>query len=225
MALNLSVVIPVWHEQERINDLIGQLRDQDAASEIIVVDGDRAASTLAVIGDPDVLRLTAVKGRGSQLAAGVAAATGDTILLLHADSRLPDQGLSLVGKAVVQGAAWGAFRLGIEAGGLHFRLIERGVDLRCRIFSLPYGDQGIFVRRSVLHQVGGIPPLPIMEDVALARRLHRSCGPCRLLAARLRTSARRWRRDGPGRRTLKNWWLLLRYLAGADPVELAREYR
>ena len=224
-VVNISVVIPVFHEQERINGLISQLREQDAACEIIVVDGDTEVSTLAVIHDPSVIKLAAPRGRGAQLAAGTAIAGGQAILMLHADARLPDKGLSQLSEAVSTGATWGAFRLGIDAEAMAYRIIERGVDVRCRLFSLPYGDQGIFVRRSALAQIGGMPPIPIMEDVALASRLRQVCGPCALLAGRVRVSARRWQQDGILRRTLKNWGLLARYRAGADPVRLAQEYR
>ena len=225
VAVTLSVIIPALHEQERINRLIQQVRHQDKGCEIIVVDGDPAGSTLAVITDPAVICLAAPKGRGLQLAAGVASATGETILMLHADTELPDGGVGLIADAVRQGARWGAFRLGIAARGIAYRLIEQVVDLRCRLFSLPYGDQAIFVTRSDLQLAGGIPQIPLMEDVALARRLAVACGPCTLLPLRVQTSSRRWEKDGILKRTFKNWWLLARYLSGADPVELAKEYR
>ncbi|MCE1227225.1 MAG: hypothetical protein LWW87_12180 [Geobacteraceae bacterium] len=124
-----------------------------------------------------------------------------------------------------EGACWGAFRLGIASRGIGYRLIERMVDIRCRLFSLPYGDQAIFVTRSSLLQAGGIPQIPLMEDVALVRSLAATCGPCTLLPLRVHTSPRRWQHDGILKRTVKNWWLLARYLSGADPAELAKEYR
>ena len=221
----ISIIIPVLHEQERINGLIGHLRSQDAGCEIIVVDGDPDGSTITHITDQSVVRLAAGKGRGIQLAAGAAAATGDVVLMLHADTVLPENGLVMIAAAVADGAAWGAFRLGIDSGSFAYRIIELGVEIRCRLFTLPYGDQGLFVRRSVLEQAGGIPTIPLMEDVALARALNRQYGACKLLPLSVQTSARRWQQDGVVRRTLRNWWLLLRYLLGADPVALAKEYR
>jgi GT2 family glycosyltransferase len=98
------------------------------------------------------------------------------------------------------------------------------VDLRCRLFKLPYGDQAMFVTREALSAVGGIPGFPLMEDVALARSLAKAGKPFTLLPERVRTSPRRWQRDGIVRRTCKNWWLLLRYLTGVKPEKLAREY-
>ena len=221
----VSVIIPVLHEQQRINDLIAQVRQLAADVELIVVDGDPAGSSISMVTDPAVICLTAPTGRGSQLAAGIAVATGDILLMLHADTLLPHRAFQAIRTALDHGAAWGAFRLGIDAPGLSFRIIERSVDLRCKLFTLPYGDQAIFVSSSALKKIGGIPEVPLMEDVALARRLaksgHRFC----LLVERVCTSPRRWQQDGILRRTLRNWWLLLRYLGGADPSALAKEYR
>lgn len=232
LAVAISVVIPVLHEQERIGRLIQLLKGQGAGVkgqdfwklEIIVVDGDPDGSTINVITDPTVVRLTAPQGRGMQLAAGAALASGETILMLHADTELPANGLGLIVDAAKQGTCWGAFRLGIAGRGIGYRVIERMVDIRCRLFSLPYGDQAVFVTRSRLEQAGGIPQIPLMEDVALARSLMQHCGPCKLLPLRVQTSPRRWQKDGILKRTVKNWWLLARYLSGADPADLTKEY-
>lgn len=224
--MTISVVIPVLHEQAGINVIVAHLQEQGAENpEIIVVDGDPAGSTLSAVIDPHVVKRTAPKGRGNQLAAGARIAAGDILLLLHADTRLPEAALKAVRQAVSSGAAWGAFRLGIDAPETAFRIIERSVDLRCRLFSLPYGDQAMFVTRTALERIGGIPELPLMEDVALARRLKKAGCRFALLSGRVATSARRWRKDGILRRTLKNWWLLSRYLAGDTPENLTKNYR
>ena len=227
------MIIPVLREQQRINGLIEHLQGQGSGGkgqdqhelEIIVVDGDAEGSTIAAITDQQVIAFTTIKGRGAQLAAGASRATGDIILLLHADTRLPDDGLGMIADAVAGGAVWGAFRLGIDAPGLAYRIIERSVDLRCRLFTLPYGDQAIFVTSSGLTEIGGMPAFPLMEDVALAQRLARAGHRFSLLNTRVRSSPRRWQQDGIARRTLRNWLLLLRYLCGADPSALAKEYR
>jgi len=224
VAMTISVIIPVLHEQERINSLIAHLRFSDQTLEIVVVDGDPAASTIAVITDPAVISLTAPKGRGIQLAKGAAAATGDILLMLHADTLLPENSFTSIHSVLVGGAGWGAFRLGIDAPSISYRIIERSVDLRCKLFTLPYGDQAIFIKRSVLDSVGGIPAIPLMEDVELARRLFRAGHIFALLPERVSTSARRWQTDGVIRRTVGNWWLLLRYLFGTHPQHLSDSY-
>jgi len=229
---SISVIIPVLHEQERISGLIEHLKGQGARGkgqekhelEIIVVDGDPYGSTIAAIIDHEVIGITAKKGRGSQLAAGAEVATGSIILMLHADTLLPDGGLQAVTGAVANGTDWGAFRLGIDSPESAYRIIEWFVDLRCKLFALPYGDQALFMTRTALDGIGGIPPQPLMEDVELARRLHRRGCRFTLLLDRVQTSPRRWQKDGIVRRTLKNWWLLVRYLTGADPEKLVQIY-
>jgi rSAM/selenodomain-associated transferase 2 len=231
--MTISIIIPALHEQERINGLIEHLKGQGSRVkgqekhefEIIVVDGDAEGSTIAVISDPAVIRLKARQGRGNQLATGVASANGGIILMLHADTLLPDNAFQFIRAAIIQGADWGAFRLCIDAPSLSYRIIERAVDLRCKLFTLPYGDQAIFVKNTALQAIGGIPPIPLMEDVELARRLRQAGYVFTLLPQRVSTSARRWQKNGTFRRTLKNWWLLLRYLVGVDPTALAKEYR
>ncbi len=225
MAMTISIIIPVLHEEDRINGIISQLEVIAPETEIIVVDGNTGSSTIAAIIDPKVIRITAPQGRGIQLATGAAIATGDILLLLHADTSLPDNGLQLIIAAITEGADWGAFRLGINAPGILFRIIEKTVTLRCKLFTLPYGDQAMFVTRSALQQSGGIPAIPLMEDVALARRLAALDYKFLLVGARVVTSARRWQKEGTVQRTLRNWWLLLRYLWGANPADLAKEYR
>ncbi len=224
--VTVSIIIPVWREQERITPLLQHLAQLDPAisREIIVVDGDPGGSTLAAITNSQVCGMLAPKGRGQQLATGATAASGDIILLLHADTLLPDNALSSVLQAVQQGATWGAFRLGIAATGPAYRLLERSVDLRCKLFSLPYGDQAVFVQRTVLADLGGIPPIPLMEDVELARRLVRAHQRFVLLPHRVCTSARRWQRDGILLRSLKNLLLLFSYLTGTSPKKLANRY-
>jgi rSAM/selenodomain-associated transferase 2 len=223
--VTISVIIPVFHEYEIINRIINHLRAFGPTTEIIVVDGDPSGSSISVITAPDIIRFTSPKGRGNQLAAGVAIATGDILLMLHADTLLPNKAFQAIQAAVAQGASWGAFRLGIDATGVLYRIIEQTVVLRCKLFTLPYGDQAIFVTRSSLDSIGGIPAIPLMEDVELARRLHRAGYQFALLQQHVVTSPRRWQRDGIVKRTLFNWWLLLRYLAGSDPHKLMERYQ
>ena len=223
--MTISVIIPAIEEQERINGLIRHLRQMEPDIELIVIDGDSNGSTIAAITDPKVICITAAKGRGNQLAAGAAVATGDLILMLHADTILPDSAFKLIQQSLINGADWGAFRLGIDSNSISYRIIELMVDLRCRIFKLPYGDQAIFVTSNALQSVGGVPCIPLMEDVELARRLHHAGLLFALLPDRVCTSPRRWQKDGITKRTFKNLLLLLRYFAGVNPDELAKEYR
>ncbi|SKA23962.1 transferase 2, rSAM/selenodomain-associated [Trichlorobacter thiogenes] len=223
--MEISVVIPVLNEQQQINTLISHLWSMNAAIEIIVVDGDPDGSTITVITDPAVICLTARQGRGNQLATGCQSATSEIILMLHADTLLPADAFDSIQTSIAQGAAWGAFRLGIDAPSLSYRIIERAVDLRCKLFTLPYGDQAIFATNIALQKIGGVPTIPLMEDVELARKLRKAGYTFTLLPDRVSTSARRWQKDGIIRRTLHNWSLLLRYLRGSSPEKLEKLYR
>ena len=226
-APRLSVIVPVLHEAAAIVAAVDALFREAGPLpvEVVVVDGDAEGSTLAALRDERVRRITAPKGRGSQLRAGAEAARGSILLFLHADTRLPAGAFGDVFSAVEGGAEAGAFTLSIDAPGAAFRLVEAGAALRCRLFSLPYGDQAIFVTSRRYASAGGFPPWPLLEDVELVRRLKRSGCAVAVLPARVRTSARRWRRDGVLRRTLGNLAILLLFRLGVSPERLAGMYR
>lgn len=166
----------------------------------------------------------AERGRGRQLRAGVAAARGEWLLLLHADARLSPAALAEAERAMageeVQHAAW---PLAIDGAGARLRWIERGAALRWRLFGLAYGDQGLLVRRSLYDAAGGCPDVALMEDVALVRRLRR-LAPMHRFRQPILADARRWAREGTLRSSLRNLALLLLYLAGVAPDRLARWY-
>jgi hypothetical protein len=118
----------------------------------------------------------------------------------------------------------GAFRLAIDGGGFGLRVVERAVALRCALFRSPYGDQAVFARRRDYDAVGGMPALPLMEDVAFVRALRRR-GRLAFLPLRARTDGRRWRRHGVVGTTARNWALLAAWRLGISPATLARLYR
>lgn len=163
-------------------------------------------------------------GRGRQLRSGVNAAVGEWLLVLHADVRLPGEAVAEAERAlarpVVQCASW---PLAIAAPGPWFRWVERGAALRWRLLGLPYGDQGLLVRRGVYQAAGGYPDTPIMEDVVLVRRIGR-IAPIERFQHPIVADARRWAREGQVRGTLRNLALLLLFFAGVTPDRLARWY-
>ncbi len=223
----ISIIIPVYEETGRISRALGALSHaagiEDA--EIIVVDGHGHRTTLRVLPHGSVRGICAPRGRGAQMHAGALAATGSTLLFLHVDTRLPAGALLQIRTALqdpmIDG---GAFDLGIDAAGAAFRLIERGASLRSRMTRIPYGDQAVFLKREAYFRLGGFRPLPLMEDVDLMRRLKRSGGRIRFFRQRVRTSARRWRREGILFCTLRNYALIGLYYLGVSPERLARHY-
>ncbi|EFL49277.1 glycosyl transferase family 2 [Solidesulfovibrio fructosivorans JJ]] len=221
-----SVVTPVLGEARRINALVDHVRTvgYGLSVEIIMVDGDPAGSTLTALDREGVLALTAPRGRARQLNAGAGAASGEHLLFLHADTRLPARAFEDAAKALDAGAALGAFSLAIRSKNPWLRLVAAGATLRSKWFDLPYGDQAQFLRRDLFFALGGFPDIPIMEDVALVRAVRRAGGKIAVLPSRASTSARRWEAEGTFRTTARNLALLTLYSLGVPPGRFARHY-
>jgi rSAM/selenodomain-associated transferase 2 len=221
----LSVIIPTLDEEAVLGGVLSDLESLTVSREVIVADGGSMDMTPDVARAAGVRVVTTERGRGLQLRAGAAAARAPMLLFLHADVRVDSEARALLDEiAIARPPCAMAFRLRIDAPGLSYRIIEWGANLRTRLAKLPYGDQGLLVRREDYVRAGGYPELPLMEDVALVRALQRIT-PVHLLDAAVTVSARRWRRDGPLRRMLRNWILLTRFLAGAPADKLAARYR
>lgn len=226
----ISIIIPVVNETSGINQTISHLLYQvtsgSAVVEIIVVDGTPEGSTIAAIQHAAIVKLVSRKGRGMQMNAGASVASGDLLLFLHADTRLPDKALELIVSAMQERTyVAGAFDLGIASDRLVFRLIERLASLRSRCTRIPYGDQALFIRKGYFEQLGGFPNIPLMEDVELMRRIKKRKDAIYIIPARVLTSPRRWEREGVIRCTLRNWSLILLYLLGIHPEKLVKFYK
>jgi rSAM/selenodomain-associated transferase 2 len=215
----LSVVIPALNEEERVAAAVHSVRND---AEVIVVDGGSADGTRAAAEAAGATVIASARGRGVQLATGARAARGEWLVFLHADTRL-EPGWAAALQALPASVVGGAFRFALDAPGVAYRLLEAGVALRCLLFRLPYGDQGLFARREAYFAIGGFRPLPLMEDVDLARRLARA-GRLAFPAVRALTSARRFERRGAAATSLRNLGLLTLYAAGCAPDRLARLY-
>jgi rSAM/selenodomain-associated transferase 2 len=216
----------VWRDLAALERLL--VRHQPADDQWIVsrcdADPDEPALTALAGRFPSVRWVHGPKGRGLQQNAGAAMAAGAWLLFLHTDSTLPAGWRAEIERVASGGThVWGCFSFGLDTDAWQARLIEWGVARRVQWWSLPYGDQGIFVRRDVFQSVGAFPPYPLMEDVALVRRLSRVGRPFRSPLV-LKTSARRWQQDGWWRRSLRNLSVLTRYAVGVPPERLAGSY-
>jgi rSAM/selenodomain-associated transferase 2 len=222
--LRISVIVPVLNEAQGLALTLQACRDP-LVSEIIVVDGGSQDGTPRIAVQLGARVIESERGRASQMNAGAFAATGNVLLFLHGDTLLP-RGFGQDVHAVLSqaGTAAGAFRLRIGAAGFSYRIIERMVNWRSRIFGLPYGDQALFLACETFSASRGFPPLPIMEDLVYVRSL-RKLGRIAISRKRVITSARRWERTGVWKMTLINQLALLSYLAGSDPERIARWYR
>ena len=222
--MRVSVVIPTLNEAQSIRKTIWTTW-RNRADEIIVVDGGSRDDTCdtAREGDCKVLR-AGQPSRGLQLKLGAAHARGDVVLFLHADTWLEDDGIAQIRTELDDPSVLGgAFRQRIEARGVRYRLLEWGNAQRVRWFGMAYGDQGIFLRRDFLQQIGGVPAIPLMEDMELMRAFLRHARP-KLLPGPIHVSPRRWQRKGVARQTLRNFMLRARYRRGVPPEQLARDY-
>lgn len=226
MPAEISVVIPTLNAEADLPDCLASLVEGLTAGlirELIVTDGGSRDATPAIAEAAGAVVVTGAASRGGQLRRGCALARGRWILVLHADTLLESGWSRAVADHIATDAAGAAhFRLAFRASGLAPWLVAGWANLRARLFGLPYGDQGLLVRREEYEVAGGYPDQPLMEDVALVRVLP---GRSVALPAQAATSAARYLRDGWLRRGARNLWTLARYVAGADPVALARSYR
>ncbi len=225
--LPVSVIIPVLHEADIINRTIHHIRSIDGGKrvELIVVDGARETDTLSAIEDPDVIKISSKTGRGVQMNRGVNASTGEVLLFLHADTELPQNGLMLISEALADAElSAGAFTLSFLDAPFLLRLTLSFHDLRGRLTRIPYGDQAIFVKKEAFRQIGGYRDYRIMEDADLMRRLKRAGMSIRILKDRVRTSARRFEKNGTIRTLLHILVIVGLFHVGVDPERLARRY-
>ena len=219
----ISIVIPTLNEAENLAATLAST-ESSVDLEIIVVDGGSSDETLELAKSFGVRLLTTAAGRARQVNAGGLAARGDVLFVLHGDTLLP-QGferyiIDIMGKS---GVVAGAFTLGIDGSEFGFRIIEMLANFRSRVLQMPYGDQGIFLRREVFRALGGFPDMVLMEDFVLMQRL-RKRGRVAIAPVAVKTSARRWRKLGILKTTLINQAVLLAYFLGSNPQRLARWY-
>lgn len=227
MPVDLSIIIPVLFEQETINHTLAGLYFPDSryTCQIIVADGDPRGSTIKAIRNRDVIRLTAMTGRGSQMNAGARIAQGRVLLFLHADTTLPPHAPERIMEACASPAiVGGAFDLSIASSALMLRIIARAASLRSRLTRIPYGDQAIFIKKSFFTMFDGFAQIPIMEDIELMRRIRRAGHRIIILPDRASTSARRWEKNGICFTSIRNLIISTLYYLGVSPERLNRYY-
>ncbi|MEH2167742.1 MAG: TIGR04283 family arsenosugar biosynthesis glycosyltransferase [Nostoc sp.] len=224
-AAKISIIIPVINEAGNIKEAYATTQ-LSTNIEVIVVDGGSEDGTVEITQSLDNIKvISSLPGRAVQMNAGAVAASGDILLFLHADTRLPIGFDEMIRTALQQpGTVAGAFKLRIDASLLSLRWVELGVNLRSHFCQMPYGDQAIFLTKQVFQQIGGFPELPIMEDFELMRCLKRT-GRVVIIPTPVVTSARRWLQKGVFKTTLFNQIVIIAYLLGVSPERIRRWYR
>jgi rSAM/selenodomain-associated transferase 2 len=221
----LSIIMPVLDEGEGIARMLDGLADlRSLGVEVVVVDGGSRDATIQRARLRADRVISAPRGRALQMNAGAARASGDVLLFLHADTRLPADADHVVLNGLERSSrAWGRFDVRIEGGHPLLPVVAWFMGMRSRITGIATGDQAIFVRRDAFHAAGGFPAIPLMEDIALCKRLRRVTRPLCLRQCVV-TSGRRWEKNGVLFTIFLMWRLRLAFFLGADPKGLAHRY-
>jgi len=218
----ISIIIPAWREGDAVSKLVERF------------DGASGTQVVAALAEDDIetrepessgaVVARSPKGRARQMNAGAGVAEGDILLFLHADTVIDTASLENVRAALKRpGVVGGAYRLKIDSPSRWLSLVSGVANLRSRLFRAPYGDQAIFVKRSVFHAVGGFDDVPLMEDVRLIQKI-RKIGSLAMLDDEAVTSPRRWEEKGYLSNTFRNWLIMAAFKAGVEPEKLADWY-
>jgi rSAM/selenodomain-associated transferase 2 len=224
--MRLSIIVPMLNEAEQLPELFAHLLPyQRAGCEIIFVDGGSADGSAMLCEVAGFITLRTARGRANQMNAGASQASGDVLLFLHADTRLPQGAARHIEQALANKEhCWGRFDVCITGRPFMLRVVSRLMNWRSRLTGITTGDQAIFVRRAVFEHLRGFPDQPLMEDVELSKRLltfsHPAC-----IAHCVMTSGRRWETRGVWRTILLMWRLRWAYWRGTDADELVKLYQ
>ena len=215
----VSVVIPIVADHHHLETL---LEDLSCASfgEIIVVCGDD--SEYEIRDDMPIEFIRTRRGRGHQVGQALNQASRPWVWVLFADTRVSAKAIACL-ESHLDTATWGAFKVKLASTRPILKLVGLLMNWRSRLTSIYTGDQAIFARRELVDRVGGYPRIPLMEDIELSRRLKRQARAIQLNAL-VRTSARKWDREGALITIFRMWWYRLRYFLGANPEKLAFKY-
>ncbi|MEQ1931320.1 MAG: TIGR04283 family arsenosugar biosynthesis glycosyltransferase [Parvularculaceae bacterium] len=224
----ISIVVPALNAAESLCATLAAVEGSDAAlvREIVVSDGGSTDETRAVAAKAGAQIIVGPKGRGGQLKRGAAAATGDWLLFLHADTVLDPAWTDEARLIMREPMTAAAFTLAFDSGSVGAKAVAFGANIRTRLFALPYGDQGLLISRAHYDAVGGYRDMPLFEDVDIIDRIVARGGrrALRLLKTRAVTSAERYERRGYARQVFDNLAAIARYRLGVPAENIAEDY-
>ena len=224
MPAPISVIIPTLNAAQNLPACLGALSEGLTAgllTEVIFADGGSTDDTEQIAEEVGAKFVQANKGRGRQMTEAATCAKGEWLLFLHADSVLDRDWPNSLGKHLLDAEKAGYFTLRFDEKIFPARLVATWANLRSRWVGLPYGDQGLLISRRLYDRVGGFDPIPLMEDVAMAKKLRRKLT---AIPIGIETSAEKYRKHGWFKRSMTNFSILLQYLLGVDPNRLADKY-
>ncbi len=223
MPAPISIIIPTLNSETDLYKTLGSLFEgieNELIRELIISDGGSTDKTKSIAHEVGAVLIEGSCGRGLQISKGVDRSLGDWILILHADTSLSlDWSVNLLQK-IDRNFAY-HFKLKFKSKSLFARILEYWVQIRSKFLGLPYGDQGLLIHRDLLNTLGGFPKIPLMEDIALARKLKSETKSLEILAY---TSAEKYHKNGWFRQSVLNFFLLIQYLLGKDPHQLFKVY-
>jgi len=224
--MRYSIIVPMFNEATQLPELFAHLLPlQSAGCEIIFSDGGSRDGSARLAGEAGFAVVQSERGRALQMNAGATQATGEVLLFLHADTRLPQGAPNYIEASLVPSVhCWGRFDVCIVGRPFMLHIVSRLINLRSRLTGIATGDQAIFVRRDVFEKIGGFPVQPLMEDVELSKRLLPISRPA-CLKQYVTTSGRRWETRGVWRTIILMWRLRWAYWRGTDASDLARLYQ
>ena len=224
--MKLSVIVPLLNESSELPGLLDRLLPLARNGvEVIIADGGSDDGCADIAERAGFIVVRALRGRARQMNAGAALATGDVLLFLHADTRLPDAAETTLVQALADsGRVWGRFDVRISGRPPMLRVVSRLMNLRSRMTGIATGDQAMFVTRAAFEAVGGFADQPLMEDIELSRQLRKRSRPV-CIARCVTTSGRRWEKRGVWRTILLMWRLRWDYWRGVPVQQLAEAYR
>ncbi len=220
----ISVVIPTLDEERYIAETISSVK-KAADIEVIVADGGSSDRTPEIAEQYADKLVISEKGRGAQMNAGAANAEGESLLFLHGDTVLPENWDELVKDVLKKSAdTLGAFRLAVKEKTIALNIMIFSANIRARIFSLPYGDQALFLSRTLFDSIDGFKEIPLMEDIEMVRMV-KKIGKIKILNEPVVTSSRRWKKEGCFYSIARNQIFLFLYLIGIPAERLSRLYK
>jgi rSAM/selenodomain-associated transferase 2 len=219
-----SIIVPVLNEAAGLAELAAHLAPfSQAGAQVLLVDGGSDDSTPELAQHAGFQVIRSERGRAQQMNAGAAHAQGNTLVFLHADTRLPKDALALISKGLMETHGWGRFDVHIAGRPAMLRVVAGMMNWRSRFTGIATGDQAMFMTREAFEAVGGFPVQPLMEDIEMSRRLRALSSPV-CLRERVVTSGRRWETRGVWTTIVLMWRLRWAYWRGVAPAVLAQAY-
>jgi len=219
----ISIIIPTLNESDSLPITLKSLQTfRHSRIEIIVVDGGSCDNTISIAAKLADKVFTANKGRAHQMNTGAEQAAGETLLFLHADAQLPDNAIPLIEQYVLP-KQWGRFNVRLDSP--HWLLKANGwlMNSRSCLTGIVTGDQGMFVHRTLFEDIKGFPDIPLMEDIAISKKLKQYSRPI-CLKSKITVNTRYWDQHGVWRSILRMWWIRLAYFLGVPSEYLAKKY-